>query len=940
MAYQVNNLDYGDYRYSVGDIITISGGKEYMYPDIGTNSPVSTPGISQDTRRITALWVQDATGAVVNNPIQTVYHTGPMRYGAGVLRFDQIASGGLRIKHYVSYHPNGGTGDITTQTKIYGQILILTTVTPTRTGYNFVGWNTRADRQGSPYAPGAQYGVDVDVVFYAMWDPVTYTVSYNANGGSGAPGAQTKTYGVNLTLSSATPSRTGYIFKGWATSSGGGVSYVAGGQYTTNVSVTLYAVWQAVTYTVSYNANGGSGAPGNQTKTYGVYLTLSSTRPTRTNYNFLGWGVSSGSTSVSYSPGGQYTSNASITLYAVWQLAYKSPRISNLSANRCNSAGTLTDDGTYAKISFNWATDRSISALKIEWGTSSYTSSANASGSGTSGAVNQVIGGGGLNVETGYNVRITVSDSGGSSVLTTTIPTMKLDIDVISGGGGVAIGKVAQTKNLFDVGYDAMFRKEVTIGGNIVNSSLDANAMYNTITNALIINTGGGVYQDYMWPGMIATEDVSTIINAPPGISGAFYAFRKVYSITSKILVELHEMWPQPGRIWSRVYNQHSGSWTSGWWENFRNDYDLNDNSKKGIKFDANADGTRFTFRPYLPNNVLQVTKNDSVGLVNIYSSGVISIINQIQISQSSGSWVSGRDNATIRNTRNGGGGFSVLASQKVASGSWDIGCVNEEFYLSFAKDTDYNAGTNNSALIQFTKNRDINNVRNFYGENLALIPEAFIWSGTAQNLYIRASKENTYCMKLGVTEGAWALHPTSNGYLDVGRPNFRWGTVFANQPSISTSDRNLKESITELTDKHERMFKLLKPCSFKFVNGNSGRTHVGYIAQDVEEAMTECGIPDTEFAGFCKDQKLKSEMKTRTVDVEDPETGVIIQKTEEYLDEQPIDGEYTYSLRYEEFIALNTHMIQKQQKEIDELKKQVLELKELVINLSLKKGT
>lgn len=106
MAYTVNSLDFGDYRYSVGDIITISAAKEYMYSDIGTNSPVSTPGISQDTRRITALWVQDATGATVNNPIQTVYHTGPMRYGAGVLRFDQIASGGLRIKHYVTFNAN------------------------------------------------------------------------------------------------------------------------------------------------------------------------------------------------------------------------------------------------------------------------------------------------------------------------------------------------------------------------------------------------------------------------------------------------------------------------------------------------------------------------------------------------------------------------------------------------------------------------------------------------------------------------------------------------------------------------------------------------------------------------------------------------------------------------------------------------------------------
>lgn len=77
------------------------------------------------------------------------------------------------------------------------------------------------------------------------------------------------------------------------------------------------------TYTVSYNANGGSGAPGNQTKTWGSNLTLSSTKPTRSGYNFLGWGTSSGATSASYQPGGIYSSNSGITLYAIWQVATK-----------------------------------------------------------------------------------------------------------------------------------------------------------------------------------------------------------------------------------------------------------------------------------------------------------------------------------------------------------------------------------------------------------------------------------------------------------------------------------------------------------------------------------------------------------------------------------------------------------------------------------------
>ena len=86
-----------------------------------------------------------------------------------------------------------------------------------------------------------------------------------------------------LTLSTTVPTRTGYTFKGWATSaSATSATYSAGGSYTANSGATLYAVWQINTYTVSYNANGGSGAPSAQTKTYGVNLTLSSTKPTRT----------------------------------------------------------------------------------------------------------------------------------------------------------------------------------------------------------------------------------------------------------------------------------------------------------------------------------------------------------------------------------------------------------------------------------------------------------------------------------------------------------------------------------------------------------------------------------------------------------------------------------------------------------------------------------
>ena len=183
------------------------------------------------------------------------------------------------------------------------------------------------------------YDSDTDQIIatskvYVTVTAPTYTVSYNANGGSGAPSSQTKYYNTTLTLSSTKPTRTGYTFLGWSTSSTAtSATYQSDGSFTGNTNTTLYAVWKANTYTVSYNANGGSGAPSSQTKTHGVSLSLSSTKPTRTGYTFLGWATSSTASSATYQPGGSFTTNANTTLYAVWKA-----NTTSLIVNSSNSA--------------------------------------------------------------------------------------------------------------------------------------------------------------------------------------------------------------------------------------------------------------------------------------------------------------------------------------------------------------------------------------------------------------------------------------------------------------------------------------------------------------------------------------------------------------------------------------------------------------------------
>ena len=221
----------------------------------------------------------------------------------------------------VCYVANGGTGAPSYQLKTSGKNLILSTQIPTRTNYGFLGWSTSASSSVVSYLPGGTYSENKDITLYAVWTGGDYTVTYNAAGGTGAPAAQVKTYNVPLTLSTQVPTRQGYTFLGWGITQNFAI-YQPGDIYSDNKSVQLFAVWDHVgSCIVSYDANGGTGAPASQTKLFNEDLTLSTVQPTRTGYVFIGWAESSTATVPKYSSGGLYTENRYITLYAVWQLS-------------------------------------------------------------------------------------------------------------------------------------------------------------------------------------------------------------------------------------------------------------------------------------------------------------------------------------------------------------------------------------------------------------------------------------------------------------------------------------------------------------------------------------------------------------------------------------------------------------------------------------------
>lgn len=154
---------------------------------------------------------------------------------------------------------------------------------------------------------------------------------------------------------------------------------------------------------------------------------------------------------------------------------------------------------------------------------------------------------------------------------------------------------------------------------------------------------------------------------------------------------------------------------------------------------------------------------------------------------------------------------------------------------------------------------------------------------------------------------GTRAFTPASDNDYDLGwRATGRWKDIYAVNTTITNSDRNVKKNIEYDIKKYENFYLKLKPTQYKFIDNTSERYHIGFISQDVESALIECGLTSEDFAGFIKS----------------PISDDILENIEAN------ESDYSYGLRYGEFIALNTYMIQKLYHEVEELKQIILTLK------------
>lgn len=153
-------------------------------------------------------------------------------------------------------------------------------------------------------------------------------------------------------------------------------------------------------------------------------------------------------------------------------------------------------------------------------------------------------------------------------------------------------------------------------------------------------------------------------------------------------------------------------------------------------------------------------------------------------------------------------------------------------------------------------------------------------------------------------------LYPNQTNKLSLGKSDKLWTTVYAKTGTINTSDRNKKHDIhyfddeeySRMTALFETLFLKCRPSTYIFNDGD--RVHIGAISQDFEEIMNELGITAQQFAGFCKDVRYDYAIYN--------EDGTPVEESKYIVTDAAGNVVYDYALRYQEFIFLTVHMVQR----------------------------
>lgn len=205
--------------------------------------------------------------------------------------YDLIIGNIDKNTYNISYNLNGGA--MNGQKTSYIVADSFTLPTPTKTGYTFTGW-TGSNGTTPQKTVTINNGTRGNLSYTANWSANQYSITYNANGGTGAMDTDTATYNENYVAKANQFTRTGYEFAGWTENADGSgsnwTSWIGKPwKWTYTKNITLYAQWKAKTYTITYEPNGGVGDRYTQTATYDGFFDTTKNKFTKTGYSFIGY---------------------------------------------------------------------------------------------------------------------------------------------------------------------------------------------------------------------------------------------------------------------------------------------------------------------------------------------------------------------------------------------------------------------------------------------------------------------------------------------------------------------------------------------------------------------------------------------------------------------------------------------------------------------------
>ena len=277
----------------MADVTGVSG--EYTLPENGFNAPEG-----QRFKAWSVGGVEKAVGAKItvtaDTTVTAVWEDIPV------------------TTYTVSFDANGGTGTMADVTGVSGEYTLPENGFNAPEGQRFKAWSVG----GVEKAVGAKITVTADTTVTAVWEDIpvtTYTVSFDANGGTGTMADVTGVSGEYTLPENGFNAPEGQRFKAWSV---GGVEKAVGAKITVTADTTVTAVWEDIpvtTYTVSFDANGGTGTMADVTGVTSSYTLPANGFTAPSGKQFKGWATSASGTVIT---GTSITVTADTKLYAIW----------------------------------------------------------------------------------------------------------------------------------------------------------------------------------------------------------------------------------------------------------------------------------------------------------------------------------------------------------------------------------------------------------------------------------------------------------------------------------------------------------------------------------------------------------------------------------------------------------------------------------------------